>query len=737
MVSLGLTVATAALLAAVSARADGLPGTLDATFGTPGTFGQPTAGLVEFTTPSPSDYLDGLALQPDGKIVAIGFALHEGRMQLVLQRWDPAGGLDPTFGTAGRTFASIGGVDDKGATVLRQPDGKLIVIGYGHVDDGSCAPQDRAAGQCCPIGPNTRGSCRFAVARFDAEGHPDPTFGKGAGAVLVPVGETGNSRAFQAVLQPDGRIVVAGWAFRDGRQAFALVRLTADGEVDESFGERGSRVQPIGDEGGPAQSVLRTADGRLVIVGQATVRRSASLTETVFAAARYDADGALDGTFGTGGLVTTAVGSTIFSEKGTAFPTGVTEQPGGKLVLSGFADNRIDDSRSFDAALVRYLPDGSVDRSFGTSGTGIVLTSVLARSLDLALVLLPQADGKLVLAGQSLNCRAVPPTGDFMLLRYTADGIVDPTFGARGDGRAQLHVVPDGNAVWFNAALQADGRIVTLGTVGTPSSVCGLDGPGPKFFALGRFVGGPICGNGILEPFEGCDDGNVLDNDCCSTTCEVEGPSTVCRPSTNPCVKDDHCDGNVPECRVGGLEPDGEADCHDDDACTIEDVCDGAGGCRGIRVCAVEDVTALRKGYKLTCVADEEGTCAVDVLVPPVSGVVGSAAPAVADRGGGREPSVQQKAACPVLPPAGTSTLRTLFRTRNTTRELKKRQAGGEQALQFRRVITLKLNKVGVRLLKCGDVQLESTVTFTRRGQPLPVRQRLPLLEALRKAVRS
>ena len=726
--SLRLTAAATVLLGSSLARADGLPGTLDPTFGTPGTFGLPSAGLVGFSTPSPADFIDGIALQPDGKVVAIGLALHEGRMQLVLQRWDSAGSLDPTFGAGGRTFARVGGVDDKGASVLRQPDGKLVVFGYGHADDGTCAPADIAAGQCCRIGPGTQGNCRFAVARFDADGHPDPAFGGGTGGVLVPLGDTGNSRGFNGVVQPDGKIVVTGWALNGGRKLFALVRLTPAGDVDETFGEGGSWLQRIGDGDSEGHSMLRTADGRLVAVGQATVRRSASVTETVFAAVRYNEDGKPDATFGAGGVVTTPVGSTIFSGKGTAFATGAVEQTGGKLVVTGWADNQIDSARSFDAALVRYLPDGNIDRSFGSAGTGIVLTSLAASSMDLAYVLLAQADGKLLVAGHSLNCNAVPPTSDFMLLRYTADGAVDPTFGARGDGRSQLKVTPDGNAIWFNAALQADGRIVTLGSVGTPSSVCGFDGPGPKYFALGRFFGGPICGNGSVETSEGCDDGNVLNGDCCSAGCQVEGAPTVCQPSTNSCIHDDHCDGNLPVCRVGGPKAPGTPDCFDDDVCTIEDVCDGAGGCVGKKVCAVEDVTALRKGYKLTCAADEEITCTVDVIVPLPSPALAGPAPTVADGTGEGARRLQNN--CPLLPPSGASALKNFFRARNTTRGLKE-QASGDGVLKFRRAVTLKLNRLGVKLLKCGDVQFDSRVRFTRRAAPIDVQQKLPLLKAL------
>ena len=89
------------------------------------------------------------------------------------------------------------------------------------------------------------------------------------------------------------------------------------------------------------------------------------------------------------------------------------------------------------------------------------------------------------------------------------------------------------------------------------------------------------------EDGEQCDDGNTTGGDCCSATCGIEGASQVCRHSTNPCVKDDHCDGNAPTCNVGGFEPPGVTVCAVPNSCTLEDYCDGAGTCvPGERVCS-------------------------------------------------------------------------------------------------------------------------------------------------------
>src|SRR5262249_28449759 len=99
--------------------------------------------------------------------------------------------------------------------------------------------------------------------------------------------------------------------------------------------------------------------------------------------------------------------------------------------------------------------------------------------------------------------------------------------------------------------------------------------------------GPSTCGNGVVEDGEQCDDGNTVSGDCCSASCRIEGASQVCRHSTNPCVKDDHCDGNAPKCNVGGFEPPGATVCSVPNSCTLDDFCDGNGACvPGERVCS-------------------------------------------------------------------------------------------------------------------------------------------------------
>src|SRR5437773_237131 len=195
-------------------------------------------------------------------------------------------------------------------------------------------------------------------------GDLDPSFGTG-GKVTTPSGSNGYINAL--VLQPDGKLVAAGYTQNNGSNSdFALVRYNADGSLDGSFGTDGI-VTTLIQNGGFFEAVVLQPDGKLVAAGVGGGH---------FALVRYNADGSLDGTFGTGGKVITPIGS--FADMAYA----LVLQPDGKLVAAGSTSNG-----SWAFALVRYNADGSLDGSFGTGGT--VTTQIGSSNLAYALVLQP------------------------------------------------------------------------------------------------------------------------------------------------------------------------------------------------------------------------------------------------------------------------------------------------------------------------------------------------------------
>ena len=157
------------------------------------------------------------------------------------------GDLDPAFGTGGIVLTPFGS-DDYVRDVALQPDGKTVAAGAGW--DGA--------------------KYRFALARYNAAGSLDPSFGA-AGKVLTGIGSTALAQA--VALQPDGKIVAAGHAYSGGSPEFALARYNADGSPDASFDGDGVATTPIGTDA-IAWDVVAEPDGGIVVAGQARISGS-------------------------------------------------------------------------------------------------------------------------------------------------------------------------------------------------------------------------------------------------------------------------------------------------------------------------------------------------------------------------------------------------------------------------------------------------------------------------------
>ncbi|MES1265145.1 MAG: delta-60 repeat domain-containing protein, partial [Variovorax sp.] len=231
----------------------------------------------------------------------------------------------------------------------------------------------------------------------------DTSFGS-AGKAVTAVGPTDDYAQAMAV-QPDGKIVVAGWGNGALGYAFEIVRYQRDGALDASFGSAGKVVTAVGNGAAVANAVALQADGKILVAG--------SVDETPkgksFALVRYNADGSVDGSFGRAGKVITSFGS----QSDEAFA--IVVQPDGKIVLGGHTRSA---TRGIDFALARYNADGSADASFGVNGQ--VVTPIRGgddRDSIYALAL-QTIDGevKIVAAGGE---------GDFVLTRYHANGAVD------------------------------------------------------------------------------------------------------------------------------------------------------------------------------------------------------------------------------------------------------------------------------------------------------------------------
>jgi uncharacterized delta-60 repeat protein len=293
----------------------------------------------------------------------------------------------------------------------------------------------------------------FALARYTADGTLDRHFGTG-GKVLTGFG--GNAGANSLAIRPDGKIVVAGGASVSAttiHSGFAITRYTVAGKLDRAFGRNGKVLTYFGARrnASSVSAVAIQADGKIVAFGYSYDQLPFGRVR--FALARYTLRGRLDRSFGRGGKV-----QTDFGARSSAYGDAVAIQPDGKIVAVG-ADFR--GSRT-DFALARYNADGTLDRSFGQGGR--VVTKVGDGSSDPS-ALVVQPDGKLVAAGSA--------GGNFALVRYGADGKLDPSFGSGGT------VVMDAGDV-SALAIQRDRKLVAAG-------VKNPDEGFPKF-ALARFL---------------------------------------------------------------------------------------------------------------------------------------------------------------------------------------------------------------------------------------------------------
>jgi uncharacterized delta-60 repeat protein len=184
-----------------------------------------------------------VAVQGDGKIVAVGETTDGGSVNLALARYGPNGSLDTTFGGDGRVVTDFGG-SDLAAGVALQPDGKIVAAG--RTGGGS--------------------SSDFALARYGPDGDLDASFG-GDGKVVTDFAGNLDGTSDLAV-QNDGKIVAAGWtlAGAGGPPDFALTRYTSDGGLDVSFDGDGRVVTDFG-SGDSAHGVALQTDGKIVAAG--------------------------------------------------------------------------------------------------------------------------------------------------------------------------------------------------------------------------------------------------------------------------------------------------------------------------------------------------------------------------------------------------------------------------------------------------------------------------------------
>jgi uncharacterized delta-60 repeat protein len=365
-------VALLALQLAMAAQVQARAGDLDPGFGTGGKVVTDVSGNL--------DDAHAVAVQPNGRIVAAGFAFggETGLHDFALTRYRANGTLDPGFGTGGRVildFAGLGLGDEIRALAVR-PGGRIVAAGMA-VLDGFASD--------------------FALARFRSDGTLDPGFGTG-GKVTTDFG--GNSDQLHGLaVQADGKLVAAGSVTTaEGGENFGVARYHPDGTLDAGFGAGGKVTTQFDGFFNQANALVVQAGGRIVAAGGLATGPTHAM-----AIAAYRPNGSLDAGFGAGGKAT-------IEFAGTGNAAALVALAGGRLVAAGNADPGTGTGQDF--ALVRLRHNGTLDPGFGVGGK---VTTDFGGGPDVARALAVQADGKLVAAGSPDN---IGFGSDFALARY-------------------------------------------------------------------------------------------------------------------------------------------------------------------------------------------------------------------------------------------------------------------------------------------------------------------------------
>ena len=388
-------------------------GSLDSGFGTGGRVTSSFTSQVG---------INAIAIQQDGKIVAVGKLNQQFQVQFAVARYNANGSLDASFGTGGRVVTSVKGLDDEPFAVAIQSDGKIVV-------GGQAVFQQQIL---------------FALVRYNSNGTPDAGFGAGG---IVVTGFNGQDTVSGLAIQQDGKIIAGGTSGPPASSVFAMARYNTNGSLDPGFGAGGKATtaftQPF--QGGAfVNGIALQQDGKIVAAGGLFSQVKGS----TFAVARYNTNGGLDQGFGTAGQITT-------SFPGTSFAGAVAIQPDGKILTAG--NSSIANAQPPQFALVRYNPNGTLDGGFGSGGQVTTSFSGLASGFAVAI----QSDGKPVVAGTMSvsNSQSV-----FALARYNLNGSLDNSFGAAGEVTTSFTGSSDGVRAM---AIQADGRIVAGGSAFT------------------------------------------------------------------------------------------------------------------------------------------------------------------------------------------------------------------------------------------------------------------------------
>lgn len=391
------------------------------------------------------DFATSLVISSDGKIVVAGTIYGNENVDMGLVRYNSSGSLDTNFGTGGKVVKDFGWGNDYSRDIAIDNNDKIVLVGAATACEGcaesfgtsryntdgspdntfsldgsvttnftpvSVGGSDEATAVAIDSGGEivvagtaqqfpSQGDFNFGIARYDTGGSLDPTFGTCdlviedvCGLVTTDLGLTTDGAS--AMLLSGNKIIVAGVnsGFFEGEEGdFAVTRYLQDGSSDISFSGDGIVITDFTGGADIAYDAVVDSNGKLIIVGAAQDTNDSMDAALV----RYNTDGSLDSTFGTGGKVNTDIGGVIEAI------SAVSIDSNGKIVVAGTTNISVCEK----IFIARYNADGTIDLGFGLNGKYIPdFGACVERASDLAI----DSNGKLVVVGTWWD--------DFLIARF-------------------------------------------------------------------------------------------------------------------------------------------------------------------------------------------------------------------------------------------------------------------------------------------------------------------------------
>jgi uncharacterized delta-60 repeat protein len=292
-----------------------------------------------------------------------------------------------------------------------------------------------------------------SVVRLNTNGTLDSTFGANGNLTInFPGINLGPSQVIGLAIQSDGKIIAGISNLNaDANPLFVLARLNANGSLDPTFGTAGVVETQITAFGRAASVLALQPDGKILLAGESVM-------------ARYTTQGQLDSAFGAAGVAPIAAIS----------PTAMALQPDGKiLIAAGGAPAQpgftmpLAGLASLAGTIARYNPNGSADTAFGISGQAASLAAVSAIAVKIENGCVSTC--KILVAGTTVSSLSVMSgnhTG-FGLLRFNGNGSIDTTFGKHG-GVITGFASTGRFAAAYALVLQPNGDMVAAGVAGQP-----------------------------------------------------------------------------------------------------------------------------------------------------------------------------------------------------------------------------------------------------------------------------